>query len=173
MDKPVVSLNVATRSCNVYPDKRWFAVLCRFWLRCSRTLGRMSAAAGLLRLWVRIPPVAWIFVCCESCVMSGRGLCDELITHPEESYRLWCVVVCDLQTSWMKRPCPTGGGVRAIVPKTNKQTNTERWSVVQPLPIKCFLFLIHRHITLFRLYKILIIWYKTTRIFIARVHKIR
>jgi len=38
-----------------------------------------------------------MFVCCESCVLSGRGLCDELITRPEESYRLWCVVVCDLE----------------------------------------------------------------------------
>jgi hypothetical protein len=27
-------------------------------------------------------------VCCECCVMSGRGLCDELATRPEESYRL-------------------------------------------------------------------------------------
>ena len=34
-------------------------------------------------------------VCCECCVLSGRGLCDELITRLEESYRLWCVVVCD------------------------------------------------------------------------------
>jgi len=24
-------------------------------------------------------------------VLSGRGLCDGLITRPEESYRLWCV----------------------------------------------------------------------------------
>jgi hypothetical protein len=24
-----------------------------------------------------------------------RGLCDELITRPEESYRLWRVAVCD------------------------------------------------------------------------------
>jgi hypothetical protein len=32
-------------------------------------------------------------------VLSGRGLCDELITRPEESYRLWCVVVCDLEIS--------------------------------------------------------------------------
>jgi len=38
-------------------------------------------------------------VCCECCVLSGRCLCDELITHPEESYRLSCVVVCDLETS--------------------------------------------------------------------------
>jgi hypothetical protein len=36
--------------------------------------------------------------CCECCVLSDRGLCDELITLPEESYRLWYVVVCDLAT---------------------------------------------------------------------------
>jgi hypothetical protein len=36
-------------------------------------------------------------VCRESCVLSGRGPCDELITRPEESHRLWCVVVCDLE----------------------------------------------------------------------------
>jgi len=29
----------------------------------------------------------------ECFVFSGSGLCDELITRPEESYRLWCVVV--------------------------------------------------------------------------------
>jgi len=37
-----------------------------------------------------------MFVCSECSVLSGRGLCDELITRLEESYRLWCVVVCDL-----------------------------------------------------------------------------
>jgi len=36
-------------------------------------------------------------VCCDCSVLSGRGLCDELIIRPEESYRLWCVVVCDLE----------------------------------------------------------------------------
>ena len=39
-----------------------------------------------------------MLVCCECCVLSGRDLCDELITRPEESYRVWCVVVCDLET---------------------------------------------------------------------------
>jgi hypothetical protein len=38
-----------------------------------------------------------MFVCCECCVLLGRGLCDELITRPGESYQLWCVVVCDLE----------------------------------------------------------------------------
>jgi hypothetical protein len=31
-------------------------------------------------------------------MLSGRGLCDEHLTRPEESYRLWCVVECDLET---------------------------------------------------------------------------
>jgi hypothetical protein len=50
-----------------------------------------------------------MFVCCDCCVLSGRGLCDELITHPEESSRMWCVVVCDLKTSRMRRPWPASG----------------------------------------------------------------
>ena len=37
-------------------------------------------------------------------MLSGRGLCDELITRPEESHRLCCVVVCDLETSKMGAP---------------------------------------------------------------------
>jgi hypothetical protein len=50
-----------------------------------------------------------MFVCCECCVLSGRGLCDKLITRPEEFCRLWCVVVCDLETSRMRKPWPTWG----------------------------------------------------------------
>jgi hypothetical protein len=43
-------------------------------------------------------------VSCECCVLSGRGLCDELVTHPEESYRLWCVSnVCDHETSTKRK----------------------------------------------------------------------
>jgi len=50
-----------------------------------------SAAARLPVLLVRS------FFCCECCVLSGRSLCDQLITRPEESYRLWYVVVMDLE----------------------------------------------------------------------------
>ena len=67
------------------------------WLRCCaanlkvagcrsqwpRGLRRRSAAARLLGLWVRIPPGAWMSVCCECCVLSGRVRCDGLITRPE------------------------------------------------------------------------------------------
>jgi hypothetical protein len=73
-----------------------------------RGLRRQSAVARLLKLSVRIPPGVWIAVC-ECCVFSGRGLYNGLITRPEESYRLWCVIVCDLETSWMRRPSRTGG----------------------------------------------------------------
>jgi len=45
----------------------------------------------------------------ECCVLSGRGLCDELITRLEESYRLWCVIVCDLETSRIRRSWPALG----------------------------------------------------------------
>ena len=83
--------------CLIGGFKKSTDVQCRS--QWPRSLRRRSAAARLLRLWVRIPPGAWMFVCCECCVLSGRGLCDELITHPEESYRLWCVVVCDLENS--------------------------------------------------------------------------
>jgi hypothetical protein len=37
-------------------------------------------------------------VCCVCYVLSGRGLCDQLITRAEESYRLWRVV-CVHETS--------------------------------------------------------------------------
>jgi hypothetical protein len=62
-----------------------------------RGLRRRSAAARFLKLWVRNPPTAWMSVCCECCVLLGRSLCKELITRPEESYRLWHVFVCDLE----------------------------------------------------------------------------
>ena len=61
--------------------------------------GERPQAAHLLRSWVRIPTGASIFVCCKCRVLSGRGLCDELITRPEKSYRLRRVTVCDLETS--------------------------------------------------------------------------
>ena len=65
----------------------------------------------------------------ECCVLSGRGLCDGLITRPDESYGLWREVVCDQETSKneeakfrygaVKNTTTTGCNAR----KTNKQTN--------------------------------------------------
>ena len=38
------------------------------------------------------PADAWMFLSCECCVLSSRGLCVGLITRPEESYRVWRVL---------------------------------------------------------------------------------
>jgi hypothetical protein len=43
-----------------------------------------------------------MFVCCKCCVLSGRGLCDGLITRPEESYRCGASL-CDQETSKTRR----------------------------------------------------------------------
>jgi hypothetical protein len=93
-----------------------------------RGLGRRSAAARLLRSWVWFPPGAWMFICCECCVLSNRDLCDGLILRPKKSCRLWCVTECDLETSLMRRPW-TSVGCRA----KNKQT----------LSIACCIALLH------------------------------
>jgi hypothetical protein len=63
----------------------------------------------LLGLWVRIRRGHGYLSLVECCVLSGRGLCDGLITRLGESYRLWCVVEFDLETSKMKRLWPALG----------------------------------------------------------------
>jgi len=50
-----------------------------------------------------------MFAYWEYYVLSGRGLCIGLITHPDKSYRLWCIDVCDLETSSVRRPWPALG----------------------------------------------------------------
>jgi hypothetical protein len=76
------------------------------------SLRRRSAAARLPRPWVRIPRGTWISIFCVCYVVSGRDLCDDLIPRPEESYLLWCVVECDLESSWMRMPGPNLGLLR-------------------------------------------------------------
>jgi hypothetical protein len=56
--------------------------------------------------------------CLECCVLSGRGLCDGLITRPEDSYRLWCVVVRDLENLMNEEALAHWG---AVAPKTSIQ----------------------------------------------------
>ena len=45
-----------------------------------------------------------MFICRECCVLSCRGHRDEPITRPERYHRLLYVVVCDLETSRLRRP---------------------------------------------------------------------
>jgi hypothetical protein len=51
---------------------------------------------------VGLNPARGMDVCSECSLLSSRGHCDEPITRPGESYRLWCVVVYHLETSSMK-----------------------------------------------------------------------
>ena len=112
--------NKSPTRCNSFPV--YYPDVCQSQWPCG--LKRRSAAAHLLRSWVRIPPEAWMFVCCECRVLSGRGLCDELITRPEESYRLWCVIVCELETSRMRRPWPALG---------RSATAKKKWLLSRPV----------------------------------------
>ena len=66
----------------------------------AQVYGRSPAAI------VSSNPTGSMDVCCKSCVLLGRGLCEGLITRPEEYYRLWRVVVCDQQTSYARRLQP-------------------------------------------------------------------
>jgi len=66
-----------------------------------------------------------MFVYCESCVLSGRSLCDELITRPEESYRLGAPL-CEI-----KKPRTRGG----YSPARGLQNTNPQW-VVAPVEKK-------------------------------------
>ena len=67
------------------------------------------AADRFVGIRVRIPPGTWMSVSCECCAFSDRVLCDEPIIRPEESYRLWCVTVYDLEPTRMTQPWPALG----------------------------------------------------------------
>ena len=68
-------------------------------------------------------------VCCQVEISA-----HELITRPEESYGLWCVVVCDLETKKFlvneEEATPTKGGYRTKRHRENlvRKTILERVS---------------------------------------------
>jgi hypothetical protein len=82
------------KNCTVVP------VLRLFLKRTERICARPDRSLGLR---VRISPEARMSVSCECCVL-GRGLCDGPITLPEDFYRLLYVILCDPETSRMRRP---------------------------------------------------------------------
>ena len=57
-------------------------------------------------------PTGGMDVCCDCCVLSGRGLCVGLITRPEDSYRLGCVlsVIVNEEAMAHRGLLPHGGG---------------------------------------------------------------
>jgi hypothetical protein len=69
----------------------------------------------------------------DVCLLSGRGLCDELITRSEESYRLWCVVVCDLETTKI-----LVNEEEAKAPKGTVAPRKKMHSITQNLEVKIY-----------------------------------
>jgi hypothetical protein len=61
----------------------------------------------------KIPLKAWMPVSCECCVLSGRGLCVGLITHPEESLpSVVCLNMSVITKPHKRRPRPKYGPKR-------------------------------------------------------------
>ena len=91
-----------------------------------------------------------MFVCCEYCVLSGRGLCDRLITRPEEFYRLWRVIVCDLETSKMRRLKPATGLWKMQPKGCNAKKTNKQFLTVGNLSIKFYrIYVCYTNITLY------------------------
>jgi hypothetical protein len=76
--------------------------------------------SSLTRIVGSNPARVWMSVSCECCVLSGRGLCDGLVTRPEESYRMWCVYSVIVKPRKMRRPRPPRG-CRAIGERERKR----------------------------------------------------
>jgi hypothetical protein len=107
--RKITLLNTCLNPLQISGNYVYHFLICMYVTVCRsqgpRGLRRSSAVARLLCSWVRIPPRGHGYLSDVSVVcFTGRGVCDELITRPEESYRLWCFVVCDLETSRMRRP---------------------------------------------------------------------
>jgi hypothetical protein len=81
------------------------------WLRGVR---QRPSALRFLVLQLRIPPGTWMSVSCE--FISSWGLSVGLITHPEDSYQVWCVWV------WLWKP-----KIAMAVPHCGMCTPTSLW----------------------------------------------
>jgi len=66
---------------------------------CSRSLAGVMVSS----------PAGSLDVCFECCVLSGRGLCDELNTRTEEFYRLWVRLSMIMNLRQSRRPWPARG----------------------------------------------------------------
>ena len=120
-----------SRNTNLAVDRKYISynclcrmvdtVFCRS--QWSRGLRLRSTAARLLRLWVRIPRVAWVSVCCECCVLSGR----DHATHWSRVQR--SSTDCDASLCVIQKPQEWGGhGPRcAAAPQKKDCLRIECW----------------------------------------------
>ena len=64
-------------------------------------------------------------------MLSGSVLCEELITRPEESYRIWCVVVYDLENLVNEEALANWEG---FCPQNKTNIIKQRETFVFPIP---------------------------------------
>jgi len=63
-----------------------------WYLMCDRQSQSKAWFCGSLLAGIAgSSPASYMNVSWDCCVLLGRGLCAELITRTEESYRRWCV----------------------------------------------------------------------------------
>jgi hypothetical protein len=77
-----------------------------------------------------------MFVCYECCVLSGRGLCNGLIIRPDESYRLWCVGLCEsrnLVNEEAMAHCGLSHQKQTIILATVIHSATSLFTVLKPV----------------------------------------
>jgi hypothetical protein len=108
LSKQILKLSIWTRA--TVASCLMFRIYChpniRRKSRWPHDLRRGSAAARLLVLRVRIPPVAWIFVCCVCCQVEVSASGWSLVQRNPTEFGM---SECDRETSIMRRPCPTRG----------------------------------------------------------------
>jgi len=108
--------------------------MCLFTRFCTLKISspRVPVAAGsrtihLLRMWVRIPPGAWMFVCCECCQVEVSATSWSLVQRsPTDCGASLCVI--EKPREWGGTG-PLGGG-GAFASKTNKISSPNRSSVI-------------------------------------------
>jgi hypothetical protein len=105
------------RLCSSFHRKRWVTSKVKCYYSCHKAYGELviyqhwlSILATRWKAPIPLParskvwvcgctlagiagsnPAEGMYVCCECCVLSGRGLCNGPMTRPEESYRVLCV----------------------------------------------------------------------------------
>ena len=85
--------------CRLWNSKKECSILIN-WFQWMNNLRRESADNHFLGLRVRIP-TGHKCLYLGIIVLPSTGLCKGLIPHTEDSYRLWCVILCNLRTSRM------------------------------------------------------------------------
>ena len=91
----------------------WIVVLTVWYVKANSS-GRAVQGKGLrlIAYWdcgFGFRPTPWMSVSCECCVLADRHLCDRPVPLSEHSYRLWCVILCCIEISRMRRSWSASG----------------------------------------------------------------